>query len=57
MIRAYGPNDSICMYMQVYACIVPVFVSIIWYVTAKHPETVLQQALRLQEHKGTRVQH
>ena len=45
------------MYMHVYACIVAVFVSILGYVAAKHPETVLQQALCLQEHKGTRLEH
>ena len=57
MIHADGPDDSICMYMHVYACIVPVFVSILGYVAAKHPETVLHQELCLQEHRGTRVQH
>ena len=51
MIHADGPNDSICMYMHVYACIVAVFVSILGYVAAKHTETVLHQAPHLQDHK------
>ena len=57
MIHADDPNDSICMYMHVYACIIAVFVSILGYVAAKHTETVLHQALHQEEQRGTHVQH
>ncbi len=37
MMHEDGPNDSICMYMHVYACIIPVLVSKLGHVAAKAP--------------------